>query len=219
MLQYCLHVCLFFFAQELPQRLTFFNTGMAVRISILAKVGFALDMGRQILYLQFSGVGQGRGAGYDILQFPDITRPTVGAQCLYNFFRQLYFAFQFSALLDGEVLCEQGDIGASVAERWNFYRDDAQPVVEIFAEIAGIFLGFQIFVGGGDDSDIDRDVFISSNRSHLAFLEGAEEFALQVVIQDANFIEENGAGAGFFEQAGAILVSAGKSAGFMAKKF
>ena len=58
-------------------------------------------------------------------------------------------------VLREEVMDEQGNVIEPLAERGHFDRDDAEPVVKILAELAGLDLLVQRLVRRREDAHID----------------------------------------------------------------
>ena len=57
-----------------------------------------------------------------------------------------------------EVLGEQRDVLAALAQRRDPHLDHVEPVVEVLAEGAARDLGLEIAVGRGDHADVDLDL-------------------------------------------------------------
>ena len=97
--------------------------------------------------------------------------------------------------------------------------NDVEPVVEIFAkQIFGNGL-VEIAVGGGDDAHIDGDFAGAADRAHRALLQHAQQFDLHGQRHFADFVEEDGAAVGDFEQAALVLVRSGEGAFQVAEEF
>ena len=79
-------------------------------------------------------------------------------------------------------------------------RDHVQPIEEILAERLLRDRLDQIFVGRGDDPDVDSDGSGRPDAFELAVLEHAKKFYLQRQRKLADFIEEQRAVMRFFEQ-------------------
>ena len=94
-----------------------------------------------------------------------------------------------------------------------------KPVVEIFAEqIFGD--GFvEIAIGGGDHAHVDGNFAGAAHRTHGALLQHAQQFDLHGQRHLADFVEEDGAAVGDFEQAALVLVGSGESALQIAEQF
>ena len=94
-----------------------------------------------------------------------------------------------------EAVGEERDVGGAGAER---REDDAglgEAVEEVFAEAAGVDLGAEIAVGGGDEADVDGDGRGAADAGDGARLEDAEELGLEVERELADLVEEEGAAA------------------------
>src|SRR5262249_7603362 len=108
---------------------------------------------------------------HDILQFADVTRPTVGLQLL-----QRVLADMTEVLTGGfgktrhEVLHKQWDIFRSLAERRNGDREDIQPVEKILTKGPGRDGRRKFTIGCRNQTDIYRDRMITAHPLELAFL-------------------------------------------------
>src|SRR5437763_673406 len=74
---------------------------------------------------------------------------------------------------------EMGDIVTPLAEGWEIDGNNIEPIVEVFPESAFLDPFFERFVGGGNDTHIDVNRDVITHPTHLAFLEDAQESALQ----------------------------------------
>ena len=91
-------------------------------------------------------------------------------------------------------------------------REDVEPVVEVFAELAGLGEVEQPPVGGRDDADIDALGAGRADRLDLALLDGAQQLDLRVERQFADLVEEERAAMGFGELAALVGDGAGEGA-------
>src|SRR3990170_8057497 len=103
-------------------------------------------------------------------------------------------------LLD-KILCELWDIGAPLPQWRDDDGYDVQPIEKVFPKRASLDLILQVFIGGSDDPDIDLDVLPAPNPPHLPFLQGAQYLGLQVDVQLADLVQEQGALVGCLEEA------------------
>ncbi len=96
--------------------------------------------------------------------------------------------------------------------------EDAEAVVEVFAE--GLLADGleQVAVGGGDDPDVDRDRRTAADALDLALLEDAEELGLGLQGQLADLVQEEGAAVGQLEAADAAGDGAGEGALLVAEQ-
>src|ERR1022692_1857784 len=146
------------------------------------------------LDVQFVGSFKGNGALDGVLQLAHVPRPLVAAQGIER--RRIDAqdaAARRAGILFQKVVHQQRNIFPALAQRWHADGNDVQPVVKIFAKhVFGN--GFvEIAVGGGDYAHIDRDF--------------------------ADFVEEDGAAVGDFEQTALVLVRAGKGAFQVTEQF
>ena len=89
-----------------------------------------------------------------------------------------------------EVLDEQGDVVAPLAERGHAEGDDVEAVVQVLAQLA---LGDQpvdVLVGGDHEPDVERDQRLAAEPAHLALLEDAEQVDLGLGHHLADLVEE-----------------------------
>jgi hypothetical protein len=107
---------------------------------------------------------------------------------------------------------EFGDILESGAERGEMEDDLGEAVIEVEAEELAGNVGFEVAVGGGDDADLDFVFGIAADAAGAAGFEEAEDFGLEGGVEVADFIEEEGAAGGLFDEAGAGFEGAGEGA-------
>jgi hypothetical protein len=114
---------------------------------------------------------------------------------------------------------EEGDIVAAVTERGQLDGDDVEPVIEILAERAFLDSLFERFVGGGDHADVDVDGDVVADAADFAFLEDAQDPALEHGRHGTDFVEEDGAAVGLLEEALLVVDGAGEGAAAVAEEF
>ena len=115
---------------------------------------------------------------------------------------------------------EDGDIFFALGEEGEGDGDDAESEEEIGAEFFFADELFEIFIGGGDEADIDLDGGIAADAFEGAFFaEDAEEFDLGGGVNFADFVEEKRAAVGLFEAADAAFDGPGEGAAFVAEEF
>ena len=89
-----------------------------------------------------------------------------------------------------EVLHEQRDVLAALAQRRQLHRDHVQPVEEILAERAvGDHLR-EVAVGRGDDAHVDLDRVRVADALELALLQHAQQLRLQRRAHRPDLVEE-----------------------------
>ena len=99
----------------------------------------------------------------------------------------------------------------------NFERVDAEH--QVLAEIALLDHFVQVAMGGADDAHIDGERLVFADAADFAAFQHAQQFGLHRLGQLADFVEEQRAAVGDFEQADAVLVGAGEAAFAMAEQF
>ena len=77
--------------------------------------------------------------------------------------------------------------------------DDAQTVVEVFAEFIIADGPLEVAVGGGNHADIDLQRPCFADSQHFALLEHAEQLHLQRRRRVADFVKEDRPAIGLFE--------------------
>ena len=111
----------------------------------------------------------------------------------------LRFTAGRTRLLLQKMIHEQRHIFQTLAQRWNFDRNNRQPIIKIFAESAVLHFPLERFVRRADDADIHRDALVVAHAAHFALLQHAKQFRLQRRRHRIHFIEENRAEICFFE--------------------
>src|SRR5574341_286382 len=94
-----------------------------------------------------------------------------------------------------------------------------QAVKQVFSEIPFSGFGGQVFIGGGDNSDIHLNRFTRAQALKLFFLQDPQKFSLQVGRNFRNLIQKQGPPMSQFESASGFFDSPGKSTFFEAEKF
>ena len=95
--------------------------------------------------------------------------------------------------LGDERLDQQRQVFLALAQRRQSEREDVQPVVEIFAQLALLHRRRRIDVGGGDHAHVDRLLGAPAQPPETAFLEDAEQLHLRRRRHLADLVEEQGA--------------------------
>ena len=96
---------------------------------------------------------------------------------------------------------EGGNVFAAAAQGRQLDGDDVEAVEEVFAEAAFADGLAQIDVGGGDDADVDLDFLDAAEVHEAAILEDAQDFGLGIHAHGGDFVEEERAAVGDFEEA------------------
>ncbi|RMR91538.1 hypothetical protein ALP78_05388 [Pseudomonas coronafaciens pv. striafaciens] len=104
------------------------------------------------------------------------------------------------------------------AQRRDAQRGHVQSVIQVCPEAALIGRVTQIFLGRGDDADVQRDLLIAAHSLDHAFLQQAQQLDLHVQAHAFDFIEEQRAAVGKLELADTPLLRAGKGPWLVAEQ-
>ena len=94
------------------------------------------------------------------------------------------------------MLGQYQDVRAALAQRRQREREHRQPVVEVLAKAPSLDGRFQIFVGRGQDPDVDRLVACAPQPPHRPLLEHLEELRLESLGQEPDLVQEDRAAVG-----------------------
>jgi len=114
---------------------------------------------------------------------------------------------------------EKRKVAVALAERGDEDGHDVDAEVEVFTESALANGVFEVFVGGSDQTEIDFAGDAAAEPLNGAFLEDAQELALQVGIEGRDFVEKERAGVGRFNHTGLGGIGAGEGSLFVAEEF
>ncbi|MNV50670.1 hypothetical protein D3C71_1426900 [compost metagenome] len=123
-----------------------------------------------------------------------------------------------AAGLIGEMLEQHQGIFTTFAQWWNAQRRDIQAVIQVGAKAALIGRLAQVFLGGGDDADVQRDQLIAAQAFHHPLLQQTQQFHLNIQAHTFDFIEEQRAAIGEFELADTALLRTGEGARLMTEQ-
>ena len=176
--------------------------------------GFGQKIGSMIL-----AVREDDGAFDGVFEFADVAGPVVIDEELHRGVGEIARRLGVvRAVLLEEALDEQRDIFFALAQRRQVEGDDVEAMEQIFAEAAFADEFAQIFVGGGEDADVDFDGFGAAEAHELALLDHAQKLGLGFGADGGNFVEENRALIGDFEEAFFRCDGAGEGAFHVAEK-
>src|SRR5258707_5282 len=114
---------------------------------------------------------------------------------------------------------QKRDVAVAFAQRWNEDGHDVDAEVEVFTEAAFAYRVFEVFVGGGNQAEVDFARDAAAEALHGAFLQDAQEFALEVGIKGGDFVEKERAIVGRFDHARPGGIGAGEGTLFVAEEF
>ena len=103
------------------------------------------------------------------------------------------------------MIDQQWDIILALVQGRHMEHNHAEPVVEVFPEIALGNLFLQIFVRGRDYPDVHLDVLVASHARKLLFLEHPEDLCLGGKAHVSDLVEEESAAVGLLEFALVLL--------------
>ncbi len=89
-----------------------------------------------------------------------------------------------------------GDVATALAQRRDSQLDDVQAVVEVLAKASGLYLVFQVLVGGTKNPHVDGFFLLAAYRAHGFFLQGSQQFYLHGQGQVGDLIKKQGAAVG-----------------------
>ena len=101
----------------------------------------------------------------------------------------------------------------------NEERHHVEAVEEVVAKLAAGDGILQDLVGGGDDANVHLNGARPAETHEVPFFEHAEELGLHAERHVADFVEEERARAGFFEQTFFAAARVGESARLIAEEF
>lgn len=179
-----------------------------------------MEDGWEVAGAEEGKVGEDGGAFDGVFEFADIAGPGMGAEGVEG-------ALGDAAGLTGagmdfvaeEMGDEHGDVVLAFAEGGHGDGDDVEAVEEIFAEAAVADELVEVFVGGGEDADVDVDGEVVADAADFLFLEDAEQAALELGGHGPDFVEEQGAAVGVMEETVLVGDRAGEGALAMAEEF
>src|ERR1700722_20356311 len=97
-----------------------------------------------------------------------------------------------AAELQQKFAYQQRDIFLPVPQGRYVERNDVQAVKEILAEVSLGNLFFQVFIGRGNDPDIDLDGLRGADRGETLFVQRAQNLGLHFEAHVTDLIEEQG---------------------------
>src|SRR5258708_20954605 len=180
---------------ERPRRRARDDAGRTVR---LVRRGRALaQRGGQIGGADGYALGEEDGALEDVLQLADVAGPRVGGQRGQRVVLDgPDVLLQPRVVLLPEVLDEERNVLAPLAQGRQEDRHHVEPVEEVLAEPAGGDLAGQVARGGGDEAHLDPRGLHAADALELALLDGAQGLDLQLQRDLADLAEEERAAVG-----------------------
>lgn len=152
-------------------------------------------------------------------QFSNISRPGIGQEFGHGGVAQgLHWAPILQRKFFQEGTGEEDDILPAVPERRHSDGKDVEPEIEIFPEITRFHEVGEVFVGSGDDADVDLHGLVGADPLNGAFRESSEQLYLGRLVDFPDFIKEKSAAMGLFESADPALGGTGEGTLFVAEE-
>jgi hypothetical protein len=111
-----------------------------------------------------------------------------------------------------ECVGQQHRIVGALAQCGHADREAAQAVIEVFAQAAGGHRVQRIAIGGRDDAHFHRQVGLAADAPIAAEVEHAQQVRLQCRRHFGDFVEEERAVRGLFEESAVARDGAGEAA-------
>ena len=107
-----------------------------------------------------------------------------------------------------EMVDQQRNVFATLAQSWHADRDNAEAIVKILAKRVFGHLPIEVPVGRGNHAHIDGNLAGTADRAHGALLQHAQQFDLHRERHLTDFVEKDRAAIGDLKQASLVLVGA-----------
>src|SRR5437764_822387 len=117
------------------------------------------------------------------------------------------------------MLGQQSYIVTALAKGGNVNGEDRQPIVKILAKRLLLGGGFQIAIGGGDDSNLHNGFRVGAEPLDAAAFQRAQQLGLRGQRQLSDFIQEQRAPVCQLKLSRLARVSASESAALVAEEF
>src|SRR4051812_42817336 len=163
---------------------------------------------------------QDEGSLEDVAHFANVARPRIAEQALQDFTRERSGTIGELGL---EIAHQAGEetepvFPGPVTHRWESQRHDAQTIIEILTEVAGLHLSLKSLIGCCDEANIHRDLSGAAQAAKRLGLEHFEQLGLQLRGEVADLIEEDGAVIGDLEQPLLAVLRVGERAFLMTEQ-
>src|SRR5439155_7049763 len=156
----------------------------------------------------------------EVAQLADITGPRIAEKNFESAFAEFASFFSVSGAEFVQKMAGQDrNVCGAVAERGNEERNDIETIKEILAKPAVQDFLFEIFVGGGDDADVDTTGLVRPDRFEALLFEYTQHFGLRAETHIADFVEKESPTVRLLKLAYFVVACAGEAALDMAEKF
>ena len=156
----------------------------------------------------------------NVLKFTHIARPVVAQQqCALRRLQHVGRQAMAHAGLVGKILEQHQHVFTALTQGSNAQRCNIETVIQVGAEPPLVGRLTQVFLGGRNHANIQRNQLIATQTLNHPLLQHAQQFDLNIQAHAFYFIEEQGAAIGKLEFADTTLLRAGERARLMAEQF
>src|SRR5271165_2333938 len=174
----------------------------------------------QMLGLNDSAVANDHRSLDGVAQLANVARPGVGVELIEHCFtHRADFAAMLFSHLSQQALHQRRDIFLMLAQRRHVDVEDVEAVIKVAAQLAARYGLVGNFIGGCQDSNINRGLDLAAEAPQLAIFENAQQFGLSADRHFTNFVEEKSSALSQFEATGAAFECSGERAAFVAENF
>ena len=178
--------------------------------------GGGADAGGEVVGEDEFAAGEEGGAFHGVAEFADVAGPGVALEDFGDGGGEAGFAFgEFGE----ETRGEGKDVLGAFAQGGEVNLENGEAVEEVFAEAAGFDFVVEVAVGGGEEARGGVVFAVGADALEASVLGDAEELGLELRGHLGDFVEEQGAGAGFLEAADALVDGTGEGAFFVTEEF
>ena len=114
---------------------------------------------------------------------------------------------------------ESGEIFNAFGQGGNRDFEDIEAIIEVFAKAACADFLAEGFIGGGDESEIDAEIFATADAGESSIFDEAEELRLNCWGDVGDFIEEERPALGAFDVTWACGAGTSEGIFFVAEEF
>lgn len=156
-----------------------------------------------------------------VLKFSHVARPIVGEEEVLHVLSDVFqggVEFFFQGL--DIVQTDRQNVLPSLSQGRKLHLDDTDPIEEVLAKTSFLDHLTQVLVGGGDDADIELDLFGRSDPFQFVLLKNSKKFGLHGQRHFSKLIEEEGPSLCHLELSGlSALFCSGERTFFVAEEF
>jgi hypothetical protein len=129
---------------------------------------------------------------HDVLKLTNISRPTIRAHEVESAGREHEMWASILLSLPREKVARQvTNILSTLTKSWKINRDDLQTIEKILAKTTRFYLLGEVFVSGGDNSNVDINRASRTDWVNFSLLEDTQKLHLKLWTHLPNFIQED----------------------------